>query len=88
MPAFRTHLMLKVSLKILILTFGLSSCNLLGDGSNTLIKDSANVGHNKKVFLFLREAGTTVANSYQVTINDFENKFDTSKVGNTFTVDA
>ena len=80
--------MLKLSFKIFVLTLAFSSCNLLGDGSNTLVKESANVGHDKKVFLFLREAGATVSDSYQVTIADFENKFDKSEIGNTFTVDT
>ena len=80
--------MLKLSFKIFVLTLAFSSCNLLGDDSNTLVKESANVGHDKKVFLFLREAGATVSDSYQVTIADFENKFDKSEIGNTFTVDT
>ena len=74
-------------LLIFILTSALNSCLYLGDGSNTIVKESANNGHNKKAVLFLREAGTTVANSYQISITDYKTEFDTLAVGNTFTVD-
>ncbi len=68
--------------------FTFSSCSLLGDGANTLIKESSNKRHYKKAVLFLREAGATVSDSYQVTVMDYSNKFDKSQVGNTFTVDT
>jgi hypothetical protein len=65
-----------------------SSCfNLLGDGSDTVIKTSVNESHTKKAVLFLREAGATVANSYQVSILNYKDSFDTTAVGNAFTVD-
>ena len=38
--------------------------------------------------MFLHEAGATVSDSYQVTVTDYNNKFDKSKVGNTFTFDT
>lgn len=37
--------------------------------------------------MFLREAGATVANSYEVSITDYKTEFDTVAVGNVFTVD-
>ena len=73
---------------IFIIILVTSSCfSLLGDGSNTLVKESANSKHSKKSILFLREAGATVANSYQVSVIDYKNEFDTVQVGNVFTVD-
>jgi hypothetical protein len=54
---------------------------------NTLIKESANNSHSKKAVLFLREAGAKVGDSYQVSITDYKTEFDTTAVGNTFTVD-
>ena len=36
----------------------------------------------------MREAGATVSDSYQVTVTDYNNRFDTTEVGNTFTVDT
>jgi hypothetical protein len=66
----------------------ISSCfSLLGDGSNKLVKESVNNKHSKKAVLFLREAGATVANSYQVSITDYKTEFDAVAVGNVFTVD-
>lgn len=73
---------------ILIFVSIISSCfSLLGDGSNTLIKESANSKHSKKAVLFLREGGTTVSESYQVSITNYKTEFDTVAVGNVFTVD-
>ena len=66
----------------------LTSCSLLGDGENTLIKESPNKRQDKKAVLFLREAGPTVGDSYQVTIADNSDKFDKNDPGNTFTVDT
>jgi len=80
--------MLKLLLTIFSLTFSLTSCSLLGDGSDTIIKQSINERHDKKAILFLREAGATVSDSYQVTVMDYGDKFDTTEVGNTFTVDT
>ena len=75
-------------LSIFTLITVISSCfSILGDGSNALIKESANNKHSKKAVLFLREAGATVANSYQVSITDYKTEFDTVAVGNVFTVD-
>ena len=73
---------------IFIFISAISSCfSLLGDGSNTLVKESVNHKHSKKAILFLREAGTTVADSYQVSITNYKTEFDTLVVGNVFTVD-
>lgn len=72
---------------IFILASVLNSCHLLGDGSNTLVKESANNRHIKKAVLFLREGGPPVGDSYQVSITDYKTEFDISSVGNTFTVD-
>jgi hypothetical protein len=73
---------------LFILALAVSSCYSLSDGgSNTLVKESTNNVHSKKAILFLREAGATVANSYQVSIIDYKTKFDTVAIGNTFTAD-
>lgn len=73
---------------IFIILFTLISCRpLLGDGSDTVVKQSSNNKHTKKAILFLREANATVANSYQVSIIDYKTNFDTLMVGNVFTVD-
>src|ERR1700741_3858407 len=67
----------------------LSSCfSLSGDGSNTIIKESVNNGHSHKAVLFLRQAGATVGDSYQVSILDDKAPFDTLAIGNAFTVDS
>ena len=79
---------LKLIQTILILVFTLTSCLSLGDGSNTIIKESANKRQDKKAVLFLRQAGATVSDSYQVTVMEYDTKFDTTSVGNTFTVDT
>jgi hypothetical protein len=65
----------------------LTSCLSLGGGADTVIKENSNKQLNKKAILFLHEAGATVGNSYQVTVMDYNDKFDTTEVGNTFTVD-
>lgn len=44
--------------------------------------------YDKKAILFLREAGATVPDSYQVSVMDYDKPFDTTEVGNTFTVDS
>ena len=82
--------MQKLSVIISCLTFTLTSClsSPLSDGSDTIIKESSNERHDKKTILFLRQAGATVGDSYQVTVMGFNNKFDTTSVGNTFTVDT
>ena len=64
------------------------SCLSLNEGTNTFVKESLNSNHVKKAVLSLRQSGATVADSYQVTITEAGNNFDTDKVGNTFTVDA
>ena len=57
-------------------------------GTNTFVKESSNGRHSKKAILFLKEAGATVADSYQVTIANIQHALDTTdEVGNTFTVD-
>jgi hypothetical protein len=80
--------MLKLTTALLIWTLALTSCSLLGDGTNTFVKESSNKIRNKKAVLFLRQAGATVGDSYQVSIMDNSDEFDKSEVGNTFTVDT
>ena len=80
--------MFKLLLTIFPLTFIWTSCSLLGDSSDSVIKESINQHHDKKAILFLREAGATVSDSYQVTVMDYGDKFDTTEVGNVFTVDT
>lgn len=79
--------MYRLLLTIFSFAFILNSCSSLEDGSNTVIKESINKRNEKKAILFLRESGATVADSYQVTVLSSAGIFDTSKVGNTFTVD-
>jgi hypothetical protein len=57
-------------------------------GTNTLIKESSNKRHHKKAILFLKEAGATVTDSYQVTVCDNDHTLDKGEVGNAFTVDT
>ena len=73
---------------LLCLTILFCSCLSLGDGSDTVIKETPNSRHTKKAILFLRQAGATVGDSYQVSVTDYDKKFDTTQVGNTFTVDS
>ena len=82
--------MFKSKFTSLFLATILASCisNELSNGTNTIIKQLANPNKTKKAILFSREAGATVDNSYQLSIIDFNCKFDTTSVGNTFTVDA
>ena len=81
--------MLKFTATIFILTFTLTSCSSLNDtGTNTLIKESSNQRHDKKAILFLKEAGATVADSYQVSVCDNDHTLNKGEVGNTFTVDT
>jgi len=82
--------MFKSKFTALFLATILASCisNELSNGTNTIIKELANPNKTKKAILFSREAGATVDNSYQLSITEFNSKFDTTSVGNTFTVDA
>jgi hypothetical protein len=50
--------------------------------------DNANKQQDQKAILFLREAGATVSNSYQVTVMNYTEKFDTTELGNIFTAAA
>jgi len=72
---------------VLWLIVALSGCLDLGDSTNSLIKDMPNIAHTKKAILFLKEAGATVANSYQLSVVDYDKEFDKSTNGNTFIVD-
>ncbi|MEO7313414.1 MAG: hypothetical protein ABIX01_23730 [Chitinophagaceae bacterium] len=66
----------------------LSSCAISGDtGTNSLLKESQNSRQDKKAILFLKEAGATVSDSYQVVIRDVNYKLDKAEVGDVFTVD-
>jgi hypothetical protein len=73
-----------------LIIFNFTSCSPLSDrtGTNTLIKELSNKSHNKKAILFLKEAGASVSDSYQVTITDINHILDNNEVGNTFTVDT
>jgi len=81
--------MLKLAVTIILMTFILVSCYSLSDSAtNTLIKESANNRNEKKAILFLKEAGATVTDSYQVTVCSNSHRLDKNEVGNTFTVDT
>lgn len=80
--------MLKVIAASFILLVVFSSCIFNDTGTNTLIKESINQAQTNKATLFLKEAGATVADSYQVTVAKADHKFNESEVGNAFTVDA
>jgi len=80
--------MLKFTRTIFIATFTFSSCIFTDTGTNTLLKETANKTQTKKAILFLKEAGATVADSYQVTVANNDHNFDKSEVGNAFTVDT
>lgn len=77
------------NLRLLFIPLLLSGCfNLAGDATNTVIRQSSNRLHTHKAFLFLREGGATVADSYQISVLNYNDKFDTTAVGNTFVVDG
>jgi hypothetical protein len=80
--------MLKLTKTIFITAFIFSSCIFTDTGTNTLIKESINKTQTKKAILFLKEAGATVADSYQVMMTNNNHKLDKGEVGNTFTVDT
>lgn len=75
------------TLFILIYVLSLTSCLSLGDGSDKIIKVASNNAHSRKAILFARESGTTVADSYQISILNYKAEFDTTEVGNCLTVD-
>ncbi len=79
---------LKLISTLFISILNLTSCLPIGKGSDIVIKESSNKPLNKKAILFLHEEGATVGDSYQVTVMDYNEKFDTTEVGNTFTVDT
>jgi hypothetical protein len=80
--------MLKLIATIFLTAFIFSSCIFNDTGTNTLINESMNKAQTKKAILFLKEAGATVADSYQVTVTNNDHKFDKNEVGNAFTVDT
>ncbi|HET9826303.1 MAG TPA: hypothetical protein VFP87_13275 [Chitinophagaceae bacterium] len=80
--------MLKLAAIIIVLTFTSTSCLPLDRGTNTFIKQSSNKRGDKKAILFLKEAGATVPDSYQVIVCDIDHALDKSEVGNAFTVDT
>lgn len=82
--------MFKSKFNALVLLTILTSCfsTAMSDGTNTIIKQNTNLSKSKKALLFLRQAGATIAESYQISIINFNSEFDTTSVGNTFTVDT
>lgn len=78
-----------VSLMLLAFVFEADSClyRAMSDGADQIITESYNGARSKKAILFLREAGATVADSYQVSVIDYDMPFDTTSVGNAFTAD-
>jgi hypothetical protein len=77
---------MKTVFKLTVLLI-LSGCNLAGDSTNTILTEILNQNGSKKAILFLKEGGTTVSNSYQLTIADGAYKLKTSEAGNTFIAD-
>lgn len=72
----------------MVLTVLFSSClNGIGNGTNTLIKETFNAKHDRKAILFLKQS-TLSSDSYQVTVSNDEYKLGEEDVGNTFTVDT
>ena len=59
----------------------------MSGGKDTVLKEISNKKHSKKSVLFLRQAGATIGDSYQLSIIDYKKAFDTTAVGNTFTFD-
>ena len=90
MPADSLGHMLKIILTTFGLTLTLTSClsDAMSEGFDFVIKEISNSKHDKKVIFFLREAGATVPVSYQVSLIDAKDKFDSTSVGNTFTFDT
>jgi|GEM_PF-1354299 len=74
---------------IVLLTLTSSGCfNLVGDSTNSFVKDKVNIERTKKAILFVKEGGATVADSYQLSIVDYSTAFDKAAKGNTFIVDG
>lgn len=72
---------------IFILIATLTSCLSLSDGdSDTFVKESSNKKQDKKAVLFSKSPSLS-SDSYQVSIVGYDNKFNNTQVGNTFTVD-
>lgn len=84
MPVLKNLILIALILPLI----NLNACLSLDGSSNTLIKQSANRQHTKKIILFLRESGATVSDSYQVSIADYNASFDTASIGNVFIVDG
>ncbi|GAB2842453.1 hypothetical protein [Ferruginibacter profundus] len=74
-------------LTIFILIATLTSCLSLSDGdSDIFVKESSNKKQDKKAVLFSKSPSLS-SDSYQVSIVGYDNKFNNTQVGNTFTVD-
>ena len=66
----------------------ISSCNLLGDTKNELIKEDSDCNSKYKAVLFLKYAGATADNSIQVSIIKKQQKLNNKMGGNIFTADS
>ena len=65
-----------------------SSCNILGDTKNELIKEDSDCNSEYKAVLFLKYAGATSDNSIQVSIIKKHQKLKNKMTGNIFTADS
>jgi hypothetical protein len=78
----------KFIIKLLLLFFLISSCNLdLGTGDCTTLKQVANNSKTKKAVLLENNGNATVDNSLQVSVVDFNYQVSKKDLGNTFIVD-
>jgi len=66
----------------------ISSCNILGDTKNELIKEESDCNSEHKAILFLKYAGATADNSIQVSIIKKQQKLNDKMGGNIFTADS
>jgi hypothetical protein len=65
-----------------------SSCNILGEPKNELIKEDSDCNSEYKAVLFLQYAGATSDNSIQLSIIKKHQKLNNKMIGNIFTADS
>ena len=71
----------------LLLVFILSSCLHLSDNKNEIVKLQIAYDGMKNCILFIKSAGATVGDSYQISILPYQEKLKNSDTGNIFIAD-
>ena len=67
--------------------FILQSCIDITDNKNEIIKERTDHEEIKKCILFIKSGGTTVGDSYQISILSYQDKLNNSDTGNIFIAD-